>query len=255
MELFLLRLDSYTPKNTPLDHMFKFYRTFEETQKERFDGMIITGAPVEQMEFEKVSYWSELSDILEWKLNNVTSCIHICWGAQAALYKHHGVPKYPIDNKKFGVYPHRVMKNHVRLLRGFDDVFFVPVSRHTETRRADLEKIDQLDILVESEEAGVFLVMSKDRRQIYITGHPEYDSLTLKGEYDRDKSKGLPIDLPVNYFPRDNPDLNPEVVWRSHANLLYSNWVNYCVYQETPYDLNDLDKLRKKMEHAKTRSV
>jgi homoserine O-succinyltransferase len=242
-ELFLLRLDTYTPKNTPQEHMFTFYRTFEEVRREKFDGMIITGAPVEQMEFEDVSYWEELSTILEWKLKNVTACIHICWGAQAALYKYYGIPKYLLKQKMFGVYPHRITKRHVKLLRGFDDEFYVPVSRHTETRRADVERIDELEIISDSNEAGVYLILSKDRRQTYITSHPEYDPLTLKSEYERDLSKGLTIDTPVNYFPNNDPDQKPTVRWRSHANLLYTNWVNYCVYQETPYDLNDLDKL------------
>jgi len=202
--------------------------------------MIITGAPVEHLKFEEVDYWEELKEIMEWSKHNVYSTFHICWGAQAGLYYHYGIPKYPLPAKMFGVFPHTASKNYVRLLRGFDDVFYVPHSRHTEVRREDIEKIDELEILSESEDSGVYLVARKDGRQIFATGHSEYDPLTLKQEYERDKAKGLDISIPKYYFPGDDPTNEPLVKWRGHANLLFSNWLNYYVYQETPYDLNEL---------------
>jgi homoserine O-succinyltransferase len=240
MELFLLRLDSYTPKNTSKEHLFTFYQTFSEIRDQKFDGMIITGAPVEHMEFEEVGYWKELQTIMDWKLVNVTSCVHICWAAQAVLYTQYGIKKYPLEKKMFGVYPHRITKQHLKLFRGFDEIVHVPISRHTETRREDIERVDELEIGLDSEEAGVCVVVSKDQRQIYITGHPEYEPLTLKSEYDRDKKKGLPIEIPVNYFPDNDVSRQPQISWRANGNLLYQNWVNYHVYQETPHDLNQL---------------
>ena len=240
MELFLLRLDSYTPKNTSKEHLFTFYSTFDEVRHERFDGMIITGAPVEHMDFEEVTYWKELGEILDWKQENVTSCIHICWGAQAALYRHYGIPKVQLDAKAFGVFPHKIRKHHTRLLRGFDDPFFVPVSRHTGTRTEDVKRAPDLEIVADSDEVGLLLVVSKDGRQIYVTGHFEYDPLTLKNEYERDLEKGLSIHVPENYFAGDDPGSPPMVRWKSHAHLLYSNWVNYHVYQQTPFDLHKL---------------
>jgi len=248
MELFLLRLDTYTPKNTSSEHMSSFYSTFEAVKHQRFDGMIITGAPVEHLPFEEVGYWRELEDILDWKLENVTSCLHICWGAQAALYRHHGIPKYELEKKTFGVFPHAITKPHTRLLRGFDEPFCVPVSRHTETRASDVSRTGVLDILAESEKAGLLIVVSRDDRQIYVTGHFEYDPLTLKAEYERDLEKGLAIDMPENYFPNNDPRGTPPIRWRSHAHLLYSNWVNYYVYQETPFDLHELNHISGRRE-------
>jgi homoserine O-succinyltransferase len=236
----LLNPKTHTVKNTPQEHLTNFYKTFDEVKHEKFDGLVITGAPVEEMEFEAVDYWNELTEIMEWSLSNVYSTFHICWAAQAALYYHYGVKKYPLKEKLFGIFPHTITKPNTMLLRGFDDVFYVPHSRHTEARREDIEKVSKLDILSESEEAGVYLMKTDKGRQIFVTGHSEYDPLTLKAEYDRDIAKGLNIKVPEKYFPGDNPDNPPIVNWRGHANLLYSNWLNYFVYQETPYDLNDL---------------
>lgn len=240
VEMVFLHPESYTSKNTPQEYLIRFYNTFREVKEEKFDGLIITGAPVEQMEFKEVAYWEELKEIMDWSVHNVFSTLHICWGAQAGLYHHYGIPKYPLDKKMFGVFPHTVTKKNVKLLRGFDDEFYVPVSRHTEVRREDIEKVSELEILSESKESGVYLVTAKNGRQIFVTGHAEYDPLTLKWEYERDLEKGLDIDIPKNYFPGDDPTQPPKVNWRSHANLLFSNWLNYYVYQETPYDLNEI---------------
>lgn len=240
VEVVLLHPESHTSKNTPEEHLIAFYKTFSEVKQETFDGMIITGAPVELLPFEGVDYWEELKEIMEWKFHNVTSTLHICWGAQAGLYYHYGIPKYEVGKKVFGVFPHRVAKKNVKLLRGFDDEFFVPHSRYTEIRRSDVERAAELDILVESEEAGLYVVASKDGRQIFVTGHSEYDPETLKLEYERDVAKGIEIQIPSNYFPANNPKDPPLVRWRSHANLLFSNWLNYYVYQETPYDLSQI---------------
>jgi homoserine O-succinyltransferase len=240
VEVVLLHPSSHLSKNTPEEHLAAFYHTFEEIRGQKFDGMIITGAPVEQLDFEEVTYWDELKQIMDWKLNNVTSTLHICWGAQAGLYHHFGIPKHPLPEKLFGVFPHTLNKRNVKLFRGFDNCFHVPHSRHTENRREDIEKVQELEILSESEEAGVYIVATKDGRQIFVTGHSEYDQTTLKAEYERDVSKGLPIAVPKNYFPNDDPSLEPVVNWRAHANLLFSNWLNYYVYQETPYDLNQI---------------
>ncbi|MEA4908813.1 MAG: homoserine O-succinyltransferase, partial [Anaerolineaceae bacterium] len=220
------------------EHLLTFYQTFDQIQHRKFDALILTGAPVEHLEFEQVDYWSELQDIMAWGFSNVFSLFYICWGAQAALYHQFGVPKCPLPAKQFGVFPHHILEKNVRLLRGFDDVFYAPHSRHTETRRSDVERVPQLKILAESEEAGVYIVASRDGRQVFVTGHSEYDPLTLKKEYDRDRNAGLPIAVPRNYFPEDDPTRPPVVRWRSHANLLFANWINYYVYQETPYDIS-----------------
>jgi homoserine O-succinyltransferase/O-acetyltransferase len=240
VELTLVRTMTHQSKNTPVEHLVNFYLTFDQIQERRFDGLIITGAPVEHLQFEEVDYWDELKMIMDWSLGHVFSTFYICWGAQAGLYHRFGVPKYPLPAKMFGVFPHRVMKQNVKLLRGFDDVFYAPHSRHTEIRRADLEKVPELDILLESEEAGIYGAITRDGKQIFITGHSEYDPLTLKGEYDRDVALGLPINIPQNYFPNNDPTRPPEVRWRSHAHLLFANWLNYYVYQETPYNLSEL---------------
>ncbi|TRY25252.1 homoserine O-succinyltransferase [Brevibacillus sp. LEMMJ03] len=238
VEIVLLHPGSHTSKNTSEEHLSTFYKTFEEIKDEKFDGMIITGAPVEQLPFHEVTYWKELQQILDWKLTNVTSTLHICWGAQAGLYHHFGVPKHPLPEKLFGVFAHTVNKPNVKLFRGFDSVFHIPHSRHTENRREDIEKVAELEILSESEEAGVYIVATKDGRQIFVTGHSEYDQGTLRDEYERDRSRGLDIAIPKHYFPNDDPSQPPVVNWRAHANLLFSNWLNYYVYQETPYDWN-----------------
>lgn len=236
VEVELLMTSTHTPKNTPRQHLLSFYKTFDEVKKRHFDGMIITGAPVELLPFEQVVYWKELCEIMEWSKSNVTSTLHICWGGQAGLYYHHGVGKYELPSKLFGVFRHRVIKPKEPLLRGFDDIFEVPHSRYTGVRHADIEKAPNLILLSDSPEAGVYLVMSNDRRQVFLTGHPEYDAATLGEEYHRDVNKGLDIALPVNYFLNNDPALKPLVSWRSHAHLLYSNWLNYYVYQSTPYE-------------------
>jgi len=240
VDVTLLRTATHDPRNTSADHLLKHYTTYEEVRGEKFDGLIITGAPVEQIEFEAVDYWPELTRIMEWAATDVVSTFNICWGAQAALYHLYGIPKYPLPRKMFGVFEHRTLVPTERLLRGFDDTFFAPHSRHTEIRRADIEKVSELSILAESNESGVYIVGSKDGRHVFVTGHSEYDPLTLKAEYDRDVSKGLPIHVPKNYYPYDDPSQPPQVRWRGHANLLYANWLNYCVYQVTPFDLKDI---------------
>ena len=240
VDVVLLHMESHVSKNTSAEHLTAFYRTFSDVKDETFDGLIISGAPVELLPFEEVDYWEELKEILEWKIHNVFSTFHICWGAQAGLYYHYGIPKYHMGKKLFGVYPHKVTKKNVKLLRGFDDVFYAPHSRYTEVRREDIEKVPDLEILAESPQAGIYIVASKDERQIYVSGHSEYDANTLLLEYERDIAKGLDIDPPENYFPDDDPSKPPLVTWRSHANLLFANWLNYYVYQETPYDLNQI---------------
>jgi len=240
VEVVFLHPETHTSKNTSEEHLENFYNTFEDIKHQRFDGMIITGAPVEQLEFEELSYWEELKDIMDWTRRNVFSTLHICVGAQAGLYYHYGVPKYLLDNKMFGVFQHTINKKNVPLLRGFDDIFYVPHSRHTEIKREDIENVKDIEILSESPEAGVYIVSSKDGRLIFVTGHSEYDAHSLKSEYDRDVGKGLDIAVPRNYFPNDDPSQQPIVSWRSHANLLFTNWLNYHVYQETPYDLDEL---------------
>ncbi len=242
VEIVLLHPASHMSKNTPEEHLETFYKTFDEVQGQHFDGLIITGAPVEQMPFEDVNYWEELKRIMDWSKKNVYSTLHICWGAQAGLYYHYGVPKRDLPQKMFGVFEHTKIKEHVKLLRGFDDVFFVPHSRHTEITHEDVAMVDKLEILAESKEAGVYLVASKDGRHIFATGHSEYDPYTLKLEYERDVEKGLDIEVPKNYFPGDDPTKEPIVRWRGHGNLLFLNWLNYYVYQETPYDLTNIGK-------------
>jgi homoserine O-succinyltransferase len=236
VEFVLIHPKTHVSKNTSVEHLEMFYKTFEDIQDTKLDGMIITGAPVEQMDFEEVHYWEELQQIMEWSKRNVTSTLHICWAAQAGLYHHYGVPKYALEEKLFGVFPHTVGIPNTKLLRGFDEMFFVPQSRHTEVRREDIERHPRLEILSESDEAGVYLVASKDGKQVFATGHSEYDPCTLKWEYDRDVNKGLDIAVPKNYYPDNDPSKEPYITWRAHANLLFSNWLNYYVYQETPYD-------------------
>lgn len=236
VEFVLLHPKTHTSKNTSPEHLETFYKTFDDVKGQKFDGMIITGAPVEHLEFEEVNYWEELQQILDWTKQNVISTLHICWAAQAGMYHHFGVPKYLLDTKVFGVFPHTVNAKNVKLLRGFDEMFYVPQSRHTEVRREDIEKIDELDILSESEETGVYIAGTKDGKHIFVTGHSEYDPLTLKWEYDRDALKGMHVAIPKNYYPNDDPTLQPITQWRAHANLLFSNWLNYYVYQETPFE-------------------
>jgi homoserine O-succinyltransferase len=240
VEVTLLHTATHESKNTDADHLLNHYVTFDEIKTEKFDGLIITGAPVEQLPFEEVDYWKELTQIIDWADTNVESNFYICWGAQAALYQKYGIPKYDLPHKMFGVYEHRILSSTENLLRGFDDIFLAPHSRHTEIRREDVGKVNNLQLLAESDEAGVYIVGSKDGRHIFVTGHSEYDPLTLKGEYDRDVSKGLPIHVPQNYYPKDDPGKMPNVRWRGHANLLYSNWLNYYVYQATAFNPNDI---------------
>ena len=240
VELELLKTATHKAKNTSEEHMISFYRTFDEIKDMKFDGLIITGAPVENMEFEEVEYWDELCQIMEWSKTHVTSTFHICWGAQAGLYYHYGIKKYPLPEKLSGVFKHKTVHKNPILLRGFDDEFFVPHSRHTTVRREDIENDPRLKILAESDEAGVYAVTNHGGSQVFITGHSEYDRDTLKREYMRDKAAGLEPKVPVNYFPDDDPTKEPVVKWRGHANLIYSNWLNYYVYQTTPYDINTI---------------
>lgn len=236
IEVTFITTATYIGKNTPQSHLEEFYKTYEEIKDSKFDGLIITGAPVEQMEFEEVIYWDELKKIMDWSKTNVTSTLHICWGAQAGLYYHYGIPKYPLDEKLFGVYRHRVYHRKTPLVRGFDDEFYAPHSRHTTTRKEDIEKCPELTILADSEEAGVFLVMKGDGEQIFVMGHPEYDRLTLDREYQRDLEKKMLIEPPFNYYAGEN-QTRPLLMWRAHSNALYTNWINYYVYQKTPYVL------------------
>ena len=236
-DIRFIRMASHESANTPTEHLDAFYEPLDEILEENFDGLVITGAPVETLPFEEVDYWPELAELLDWSRTNVFASLFICWGAQAALYRHFGIPKHPLADKLFGVFPHRLQVRHERLVQGFDDVFFAPHSRHTGTRREDILAHPGLRLLADSEEAGVYLVQSADRRQVFVTGHSEYDPGTLQGEYARDIGKGLPIGIPRNYFPEDDPAREPLVRWRSHANLLFANWLNYVVYQETPYNL------------------
>lgn len=238
VEVTLLRTGTYQSKNTPEEHLLNFYQTFDQISDQMFDGMIITGAPVEQLPFEEVDYWPELTRIMDWAVTHVFARLYICWGAQAGLYHHFGVQKYPLAAKQFGIFKHNVTEKNVKLLRGFDDVFYAPHSRHTEIRREDIEKVPGLQVIAESNEAGVYIVAHPESRQVFITGHSEYDPLTLKAEYDRDIKAGLPIAIPVNYFANDDPTKAPVVRWRGHSHLLFANWINYYVYQETPYDLS-----------------
>ncbi len=238
VELTFLRTGSYLSKNTPEQHLRAFYTTFDNIRNQRFDGMIITGAPVEQMPFEDVEYWDELCEIMEFSKTNVWSTLHVCWGAQAGLYYHFGIEKQPLDKKMFGIFPHRVVRPSNPLMRGFDEVFFAPHSRHTNICEQQVEQCPQLRVLAKSDEAGMFLLSTDSGRQIFVTGHPEYDKLTLDSEYRRDLDKGLPIEMPKNYYIGDDMEKGVNFCWRSHAHLLYSNWLNYYVYQTTPYDLS-----------------
>lgn len=237
VDITFLHMSSHVSKNTSASHLNKFYMVFGDIRDKRFDGMIITGAPVEQMEFEDVGYWEELKQIMDWSDKNVTSTLHLCWGAQAGMYYHYGIRKYALQEKMFGIYRHRVMNRKVPLVRGFDDYFMAPHSRHTGIDEKAVEKDERLTILARSEEAGIYIIMAEEGKRIFVFGHPEYDRITLHQEYVRDRDKGLPIQMPVNYYPDDDETQRPLLQWRSHANNLYTNWLNYYVYQETPYDL------------------
>ena len=241
VDVTFLMVTSHVSLNTSVNHLNRFYTTFEEVKKKRFDGLIITGAPVEDIAFEEVDYWEEICDIMDWAEEHVTSTLHICWGAQAGLYYHYGIEKVPLERKLFGVFPHVVERRSNMLFRGSDDVFMVPHSRHTTVRREDIEKAPELKILATSPEAGIYALSTESGRQIFITGHSEYDADTLAQEYRRDKNLGKPIDVPKNYYPGDDDTQPPRVTWRSCANLLYSNWLNYFVYQTTPYDISGED--------------
>lgn len=240
VEITLVNTKTYESQNTPKEHLNKFYTHFDEIKNEKFDGLVITGAPVEKMGFEEVAYWKELEDIMKWSNTNVYSTLHICWGAQAGLYYHYGIPKYQLENKMFGVFTHKVLDEKAEITRGLDDSFFAPHSRYTEVRREDIENVKDVEILSESDKAGVFIVSSTDNRKVFIIGHLEYDKETLKEEYFRDKQKGIPINIPENYFIDDNPELGPQMKWRGSAHIVFANWLNYCVYQNTPFDVNDI---------------
>ena len=244
VDITLLHPKSHISKNISEEHLVKFYNTFDEIKNEKYDGLIVTGAPVEQMEFEEVNYWEELKEIFEWSKTNVFSTFHICWGAQAGLYYHYNIKKHMLLEKIFGVFSHNITKKNTQLLRGFDDIFMAPHSRHTGIKKEDVEETPDLEVLAYSDEAGIYIAQGMEGRQIFVMGHAEYDSTTLKWEYDRDIQKGLNINVPRNYFPNDDPQKEPLVTWRGHANLLYSNWLNYYVYQRTPYDLTELNKIK-----------
>lgn len=240
VEVDFMKIKSHTSKNTPIEHMQAFYRDFDEMKKLKYDGLIVTGAPLEQMEYNEVKYWDELTEVFNWAHRNVTSTMFICWAAQAGLYHFYGVPKHATDKKVFGVFEHHVLEPMLPIFRGFDDTFYVPHSRHSEVRREDIEKVEGLNIVSESEDAGVHMVIARGGREIFITGHSEYSPYTLDQEYKRDLGKGLPIDMPKNYYRDDDPEKGPLVRWRAHANLLFSNWLNYYVYQETPYNIDEI---------------
>jgi len=239
VEITLIYTKMHLSKNTPKEHLDSFYQTFDDISIHKYDGLIITGAPIEHLKFEEVDYWEEMVRIMDWADTHVTSTMFICWASQAGLYHHYGIPKYMVDEKIFGVFTHRVYDKKNLLLRGFDDEFLAPHSRYTEVKKQDIEKVKGLDILADSEDAGIYLVASKNLKRVFVTGHSEYDPLTLKSEYERDVEKGLDIKIPRNYFKNDNPKEAPMVRWRSHAHLLFSNWLNYCVYQATPYVLEN----------------
>ncbi|MGN0605416.1 MAG: homoserine O-succinyltransferase [Oscillospiraceae bacterium] len=243
VDIELMHVTSHVSKNTPLTHLSTFYKTFEQVKNNYYDGMIITGAPVEQMDYEQVDYWAEMCEIMEWSKKHVFSTMHICWGAQAGLYYHFGVPKYQLKKKMFGIFPHSIERKNSQLLKGFDEGFLVPHSRHTEVRREDIEKVPQLEILTYSDMSGIHIVANRNGRQYFITGHSEYDRETIAQEYFRDAEKGLEIDIPYNYFPDDDVNKQPVFRWRCHANLMFSNWLNYCVYQRTPYNLDELENM------------
>ena len=240
MEISFMKLKSHTPKNTPIEHMMMFYKDFDILRRQKFDGMIITGAPIEQLDYEDVNYWGEITEIFDWVRTNVTSTLFICWAAQAGLYYHYGVPKYPLEKKMFGIFRQYPVSNHLPIFRGFDDMFFMPHSRHTEVRKEDILKNDQLQIIAESPESGVSIVMARGGREFFTTGHLEYAPNTLDNEYRRDKDVRDDVDIPKNYYLDNDPSNPPLVTWRAHANLLYNNWVNYYVYQETPYNIDDI---------------
>ena len=240
VDVTFVAVASHQSKNTSMSHLNKFYQKFDEIKDKKFDGFIITGAPVEQMPFEEVDYWKEVSEIFDWARTHVTSTLYICWAAQAGLYHHYGVPKYPLNQKMFGIFEHRVLQPFHSIFRGFDDCFYVPHSRHTEVRREDILKVPELTLLSESKDAGVYMAMARGGREFFVTGHSEYSPYTLDTEYRRDLGKGLPIEIPRNYYVDDDPEKGPLVRWRAHANLLFSNWLNYFVYQETPYNINDI---------------
>lgn len=240
MEIYFMKLKSHTSKNTPIEHMMMFYRDFDVLEKEKFDGMIITGAPIEHLEFEDVEYWNEISKIFAWANTHVTSTMYICWAAQAGLYYHYGVPKYQLPKKMFGIFQQHTLQPQIPLFRGFDDVFYMPHSRHTEVRREDIEKHNELEIVAESPDSGVSIVMARGGRQIFVTGHMEYSPYTLDSEYRRDLGKRDDVDMPKNYYRDNDPQKAPNVTWRAHANLLFSNWINYYIYQETPYNIEEI---------------
>ena len=240
IELSFMKVKSHTSKNTPIEHMQTFYTDFEDMRDQKYDGFIITGAPVEHLDFEQVGYWEEMTEIFEWARHHVTSTLYICWAAQAGLYHHYGIPKYPLEKKMFGIFKHAVSNPELPIFRGFDDEFYIPHSRHTEIRREDIERHPELSILAESDESGVYMVMAREGREFFLTGHSEYSPLTLDTEYRRDLSKGLPIEMPQHYYRNDDPTQPPLVRWRGHANLLFNNWLNYYVYQATPYRLEDI---------------
>ena len=240
IEVDFLKISGHISKNTPVEHMMTFYKDFSTLRNENYDGMIITGAPVEQMPFEEVDYWKEVSEIFDWARTHVTSTLYICWAAQAGLYHFYGVPKYPLPQKMFGIFKHKVYDHQNPIFRGFDDEFYVPHSRHTEVRKSDIEKVPELTLLSESEESGVYMVMARGGREFFITGHSEYSPYTLDTEYRRDLDKGLPIEMPLNYYRNNDPKKGPLVRWRGHANLLFSNWLNYFVYQQTPYGIREI---------------
>ncbi len=248
IEIDLMQTSTYKSKNTPEEHLLHFYHTFDELRHNYYDGMIITGAPVEDMEFEEVAYWKELEEIMAWSKTNVYSTFHICWGAQAGLYYHYGIQKHRLDKKMFGIFRHRLLDKKEPIFRGFNEYFNVPHSRHTTVYAQEIEKNPKLRILSVSEEAGVYIVSAKHGRQFFVTGHSEYDGETLAKEYFRDIDKGLPIDVPVNYFPDNDPKKEPLVTWRSHSTLLFTNWLNYYVYQTTPFDLKELDEMSRTQE-------
>ena len=241
IEVSFMKLKSHTPKNTPIEHMMMFYRDFEEMRHEKYDGMIVTGAPVEQLDFEEVNYWDEVTDIFAWARTHVTSTLYICWAAQAGLYFHYGIPKYPLQKKMFGIFPQYTLNPQLPIFRGFDDVFEMPHSRHTEIHREDILAHPDLQLIAESPESGVSMVMARGGREFFITGHLEYAPDTLDREYRRDKDVRDDVDMPINYYRNNDPEQGPKVTWRAHANLLYSNWINYYVYQETPYDINKIE--------------
>lgn len=240
MEIYFMKLKSHTSKNTPIEHMMMFYKDFDVLEKDKFDGMIITGAPIEHLEFEDVEYWNEISKIFAWANTHVTSTMYICWAAQAGLYYHYGVPKYQLPKKMFGIFQQHTLQPQIPLFRGFDDVFYMPHSRHTEVRREDIEKHNELEIVAESPDSGVSIVMARGGRQIFVTGHMEYSPYTLDSEYRRDLGKRDDVDMPKNYYRDNDPQKAPNVTWRAHANLLFSNWINYYIYQETPYNIEEI---------------